>query len=43
MMTRMKAALTWMNGFLRMEAMIGIESSCLSLKFRFKYKSLEFT
>jgi hypothetical protein len=38
----MKAALTWMNGFPRMEAMIGIESSSLSLNFRFKNKSLEF-
>jgi hypothetical protein len=35
MMTRMKPALTWMNGFLRMVAMIRIESSSLSLKFRF--------
>jgi hypothetical protein len=34
----MKAALTWMNGFLKMGAMIGIESSSLSLKFRFKNK-----
>jgi hypothetical protein len=39
----MKAALIWMNGFPRMEAMIGIESSSLSLKLRFKNKHLEFT
>jgi hypothetical protein len=39
----MKAALTWMSGFLKMEAMIGIESSSLCLKFRFKNKSLGFT
>jgi hypothetical protein len=38
----MKATLTWMNGFLKMEAMIGIESSSLSLKFRFKNKPLGF-
>jgi hypothetical protein len=42
-MTRMNAALTWMNGFPRMEAMIEIESSSLSLKLRFKNKSLGFT
>jgi hypothetical protein len=41
-MIRMKVALTWMNGFPRMEAMIMIESSSLSLKFRFKNKSLGF-
>jgi hypothetical protein len=41
-MIRMKAALTWMNGFPRMDAMIRIESSSLSLKFRFKNKSLGF-
>jgi hypothetical protein len=39
----MKAALTQMSGFPRMEAMIGIESSSLSLKFRFKNKSLVFS
>jgi hypothetical protein len=39
----MKATLTWMSGFPRMEAMIGIESSSLSLKFRFQNKSLGFT
>jgi hypothetical protein len=39
----MKAALTCMNSFLRMEAMIEIESSSLNLKFRFKNKSLGFT
>jgi hypothetical protein len=33
-------ALTWMSGFSRMEAMIGIKSSSLSLKFNFKNKSL---
>jgi hypothetical protein len=31
-----------MSGFLRMEAMIEIESSSLSLKFRFNNKSLGF-
>jgi hypothetical protein len=40
--TRMKAALTWMSGFLMMELMIGIESLSLSLKFRFKNKFLGF-
>jgi hypothetical protein len=39
----MKATLIWMNGFLRIEAMIEIESSSISLKFRFKNKSLGFT
>jgi hypothetical protein len=39
-MTRLKPALTWMSGFPRIEAMIGIESSSLSLKFRIKNKSL---
>jgi hypothetical protein len=38
----MKAALTWMSGFSRMEAMIGIESSSLGLKFRFENKPLGF-
>jgi hypothetical protein len=32
----MKAALTWTSGFLKMEVMIEIESSRLSLRFRFK-------
>jgi hypothetical protein len=36
MMTRMKVALTWMSGFSKMEVLIGIESSSLSLKFRFR-------
>jgi hypothetical protein len=35
-------ALTWMSGFRRMETMIEIELSSLSLKFRFKNKSLGF-
>jgi hypothetical protein len=39
---RMMATLTWTNGFLRMDAMIEIESSSLSLKFMFKNKSLGF-
>jgi hypothetical protein len=39
-MTRMKAALTWMSDFSRMEVMIGIESSSLSLKYRIKIKFL---
>jgi hypothetical protein len=34
----MRAALTWMNGFSKMGIMIGIESSSLNLKFRFKNK-----
>jgi hypothetical protein len=38
----MNAALTWLNGFSRMEAMIGIESSSLSLKIMFKNKPLGF-
>jgi hypothetical protein len=41
-MTRLRPSLTWMSGLPRMEAMIGIESSSLSLKFRFKNKSLGF-
>jgi hypothetical protein len=41
-MTRPRPALTWMSGFTRMEAMTGIESSSLSLRFRFKNKSLGF-
>jgi hypothetical protein len=42
MMIRMKAALTWMSDFPKMGVMIEIESSSLSLKFRFKNKSLGF-
>jgi hypothetical protein len=42
MMTQIKAALTWMSGFLKMEAMIGIESSSLSLRSWFKNKPLGF-
>jgi hypothetical protein len=38
----MKAALTWMSGFPKMEVMIEIESSSLSTKFGFKNKSLGF-
>jgi hypothetical protein len=38
----MKAALTWKSGFPKMEVMIGIESSSLSLKFRFKDKPMGF-
>jgi hypothetical protein len=38
----MKVDLTWMSGFPKMGAMIGIESSSLSLKFRFKNKFLGF-
>jgi hypothetical protein len=38
----MKAALTWMSGLPKMGVMIGIESSSLSLKFRFKNKPLGF-
>jgi hypothetical protein len=38
----MKANLTWMSGFAKMGAVIGIESSSLSLKFRFKNKTLGF-
>jgi hypothetical protein len=41
-MTQPKPALTWMSGFPGMEEMIGIESSSLSLKFRFENKSLGF-
>jgi hypothetical protein len=33
----MKAALTWPSGFLKMEVMIGIESSSLRLKFKNKF------
>jgi hypothetical protein len=39
----MKAALTWMTAFPKMEVMIQIKTSSLSLKFRFKNKSLAFT
>jgi hypothetical protein len=42
MMTRMKAALTWMSGLSKMEVMKGIESSSLSLKYRSKIKFLGF-
>jgi hypothetical protein len=42
MMTRMKAAHTWMSGFPKMGVMIGIESSSLSVKFRLKNKFLGF-
>jgi hypothetical protein len=38
----MKAALTLMGRFLKMEVMIGIESLRLSLKFRDKIKFLGF-
>jgi hypothetical protein len=38
----MKAAMAWMSGFPKMGVMIGIESSSLSLKFRFKNKPLGF-
>jgi hypothetical protein len=41
-LTRMKATLTWISGFPKMGIMIGIESSSLSLKFRFKNKFLGF-
>jgi hypothetical protein len=36
----MKAALTWTSGFPKMEVMIGIESSSICLKYRFKNKFL---
>jgi hypothetical protein len=39
----MKAALTWMSRFPRMEVMIWIESLSLSLKFRNKIKFLGFS
>jgi hypothetical protein len=38
----MKATLTWMSGSLKMGVMIEIESSSLSLRFRFKNKFLGF-
>jgi hypothetical protein len=38
----MKATLTWMIRFSRMEEMIGVESLTLSLKFRDKIKFLGF-
>jgi hypothetical protein len=38
----MKAALTWMSGFPKMGTMIGIESSSLSPRFRFKDNFLGF-
>jgi hypothetical protein len=43
MMTRMKAALTWMSDFSKMGVMIGIESSSISVKFWLKNKFLGFT
>jgi hypothetical protein len=43
MMTRMKAALTWMSDFPKMEVMVGIESLSLNLKIRIKNKFLGFT
>jgi hypothetical protein len=39
----MKVALKWMSGFPKMGVMIGIESSSLSLKFRFNNEFLGFT
>jgi hypothetical protein len=42
-MTRMKVALTWMSGFLKMEVMIKIESLSLNHKFMSKIKFLGFT
>jgi hypothetical protein len=42
MMTRTKATLAWTRSFPKMGVMIGIESSSLSLKFRFKNKFLGF-
>jgi hypothetical protein len=42
MMIQMKAALTWMSVFPKMEVMIKIESSSLSFKFRIKNKFLGF-
>jgi hypothetical protein len=42
MMNQMKAALTWMSDFLKMGVMIEIDSSSLSLRFRFKNKPLGF-
>jgi hypothetical protein len=38
----MKAALTWMSRFPKMEVMIGIESLGMSLKFKSKIKFLGF-
>jgi hypothetical protein len=38
----MKAALTWMSGFLKMEVMIWIESLSLNRKSRIKNKFLGF-
>jgi hypothetical protein len=32
----MKAALTWMSGFPKMEVMVGIESLSINLKIRIK-------
>jgi hypothetical protein len=42
MMNQMKVALTWMSDFLKMGVMIEIDSSSLSLRFRFKNKPLGF-
>jgi hypothetical protein len=39
----MKAALTWMSRFLKMEVMMGIESLSSSLKYRSKTKFLGFS
>jgi hypothetical protein len=39
----MKAALTWMSRFPKMEVMIGIESLSLSLKYRSNIKFLGFS
>jgi hypothetical protein len=41
-MTQKKAALTCMSKFVKMEVMIGIDSLCLSLKFRSKIRFLGF-
>jgi hypothetical protein len=38
----MKAAMAWMNGFPKMEVMIGIESLSVNLKIRIKNKFLGF-
>jgi hypothetical protein len=42
MMSQMKADLTWMSTFPKTGAMIGIESSSVSLRFRFRNKLLGF-
>jgi hypothetical protein len=41
-MTQMKVALTWMSGFPKMEVTIGIDSSSLSVKYRFRNRFLGF-